>query len=181
MTSEYELLRIAGIEPESIVDGPGIRLTLFVQGCPHHCPGCHNPETHDFQGGHLIAIETVLRMIDENELLDGVTFSGGEPMVHARKLLPLAREIKDRNLHLTIFTGFLYEDLLEKSKAEPEIFELLSYADLLVDGPFILARKSLELKFRGSDNQRLIDVQKTLFENKDIKIPILWQSKFDEI
>ncbi len=181
MESAFELLRIAGIEPESIVDGPGIRLTVFTQGCPHHCPGCHNPETHDFNGGHFIAIEEILRMIGDNPLLDGVTFSGGDPFVQAKQLIPLAREIKERGLHLTIFTGYLYERLLELGKTErPEFLELLSFADLLVDGPFILAQRSLELQFKGSFNQRLIDVQKTLFEGDPLDI-VLWKSKFEDL
>ncbi len=174
--TNFEKLRIAGIEPESIVDGPGIRLTVFVQGCPHHCPGCHNPETHDFSGGHFITVEEILKMIDDNELLNGVTFSGGEPMEQAAQLVPLAREIKERGLDLTIFTGYRYEKLLEKTKENPAIFELLTFADLLVDGPFILAERSLDLKFCGSKNQRLIDAQKTIFGDGSI---VLWKSKFD--
>ena len=164
MEQETPRLRIAGIEPESFVDGPGIRMTIFTQGCNHHCPGCQNPQTHDFNGGHFIEIDEILSMIDENPLLDGITFSGGDPMDQAAALVPLAREIKERGMNLVIFTGYTYERLMELSHERPDMFELLTFADILIDGPFILAKKSLELKFRGSSNQRIIDVQKSLVE-----------------
>ncbi|MFA6834987.1 MAG: anaerobic ribonucleoside-triphosphate reductase activating protein [Fibrobacteraceae bacterium] len=167
----HGILRIAGIEPESCVDGPGMRMTVFVQGCPHHCPFCHNPQTHDFKGGHDIDIAEILDMLDEDPLLDGVTFSGGEPFCQAKNLVPLAREIKERGMHLTIYTGYLYEDLIKKSNTEPEILELLTFADLLVDGPFLIAERTLDAPFKGSSNQRLIDVQKTL-GGKEV---ILWE------
>lgn len=160
--SNYPRLRIAGIEQESFVDGPGIRLTVFTQGCHHNCPGCQNPQTHDFGGGHYIEIDEILSMIEDNPLLDGVTFSGGDPMDQADALVPLAREIKERGYNLVIFTGYTYEHLVSHSLEKPEFLELLTFADILVDGPFIMARKSLEFKFRGSSNQRLIDVQKSL-------------------
>lgn len=160
--NEYPRLRIAGIEPESFVDGPGIRLTVFTQGCPHHCPGCHNPQTHDFEGGHFIELNEILSMIEDNPLLDGVTLSGGEPFAQAAALAPLAREIKERGFHLIIFTGFTYERLMESVNEHPEYLDLLSFADILVDGPFIMAKRSLELKYRGSTNQRLVDVQESL-------------------
>lgn len=162
MEQNIPRLRIAGIEPESFVDGPGIRLTVFTQGCPHHCPGCHNPQTHDFEGGHYISREEILDMIEENPLLDGITFSGGEPFAQAAALVPLAREIKERGYNLIIYTGYTYERLVESAPEKPELLELLSFADMLVDGPFVLAKRSLELKFRGSTNQRLVDVQESL-------------------
>ena len=139
-------------------------MTIFTQGCNHHCPGCQNPQTHDFNGGHFIDIDEILSMIDENPLLDGITFSGGDPMDQAAALVPLAREIKERGLNLVIFTGYTYERLMELSHERPDMFELLTFADILIDGPFIMAKKSLELKFRGSSNQRIIDVQKSLVE-----------------
>ena len=139
-------------------------MTIFTQGCNHHCPGCQNPQTHDFNGGHFIEIDEILSMIDENPLLDGITFSGGDPMDQAAALVPLAREIKERGMNLVIFTGYTYERLMELSHERPDMFELLTFADILIDGPFIMAKKSLELKFRGSSNQRIIDVQKSLVE-----------------
>ncbi|MDR1759801.1 MAG: anaerobic ribonucleoside-triphosphate reductase activating protein [Fibrobacter sp.] len=155
-------LRIAGIIPESIVDGPGIRLTVFVQGCPHRCPHCHNPETHNPEGGYFITLSEILEMIEENPILDGVTFSGGEPFMHAKTLTPLAREIKKRGYHLTIYSGYTYEQILKKAEIEPAFSELLSFADLLVDGPFLFEKRTLDARFKGSENQRLIDVPKTL-------------------
>ena len=146
------------------MDGPGIRMTIFTQGCNHHCPGCQNPQTHDFNGGHFIEIDEILSMIDENPLLDGITFSGGDPMNQAAALVPLAREIKERGMNLVIFTGYTYERLMGLSHERPDMFELLTFADILIDGPFIMAKKSLELKFRGSSNQRIMDVQKSLVE-----------------
>lgn len=174
---EYPPLRIAGIEPESFVDGPGIRLTVFTQGCNHHCPGCQNPQTHDFNGGHVIEREAIITMIKENPLLDGVTFSGGDPMDQAAALVPLAREIKERGLNLVIFTGYTYERIIALAAERPEMFELLSFADMLVDGPFVLAKRSLDIMFRGSWNQRLIDVQKSLVEGH----VVLHQIQIDEM
>lgn len=161
---ETPRLRIAGIEPESFVDGPGIRMTIFTQGCHHNCPGCQNPQTHDFNGGHFIEIDEILEMIEENPLLDGITFSGGDPMDQAAALIPLAREIKERGMNLVIFTGYTYERLMDLAHERPDMFELLTFADILIDGPFIMAKRSLEIKFRGSTNQRIIDVQQSLVE-----------------
>jgi len=175
--SEIPPLRIAGIEPESFVDGPGIRMTIFTQGCHHHCPGCQNPQTHDFDGGHFIDREEILQMIEENPLLDGITFSGGDPMDQSAALIPLAREIKERGLNLVIFTGYTFERLQELSQERPEMFELLTFADILIDGPFVMAKKSLELKFRGSSNQRIIDVPKSLVEGH----VVLHQIQLDEM
>ncbi|MBR5411973.1 MAG: anaerobic ribonucleoside-triphosphate reductase activating protein [Fibrobacter sp.] len=175
--SDYPPLRIAGIEPESFVDGPGIRMTIFTQGCHHNCPGCQNPQTHDFNGGHFIEIDEILEMIEENPLLDGITFSGGDPMDQAAALIPLAREIKERGMNLVIFTGYTYERLMELAPERPEMFELLTFADILIDGPFIMAKKSLEIKFRGSTNQRIIDVQQSLVEGH----VVLHQIQLDEM
>ena len=162
------MLRIAGIEPESYVDGPGIRMTIFTQGCNHHCPGCQNPQTHDFSLGHTIGLDEILSMIEDNPLLDGVTFSGGDPMDQCEELVPLAREIKERGLNLIIYTGYTYERLLELSRGRPGFLELLTFADILIDGPFLMAKKSMEVKFRGSLNQRIIDVQQSLVEGQVI-------------
>ena len=155
-------LRLAGVVRESIVDGPGLRFTIFCQGCPHGCEGCHNPATHDFAGGYDCDIAKILAAIDENPLLDGVTFSGGEPMCQPEAFLTIAREVKKRGLNIVAFTGYLYEDLLEMAKTNAALSELLPLIDLLVDGPFVLNERDLTLKFRGSANQRVIDVPKSL-------------------
>lgn len=159
------------------MDGPGIRMTIFTQGCHHHCPGCHNPQTHDFAGGHYIDIEEILAMIDENPLLDGVTFSGGDPMEQSAALIPLAREIKERGMNLIIYTGYTYERLMELKDERPDFFELLTFADILIDGPFVMAKRSLELKFRGSSNQRIIDVPESLAQGR----VVLHQIQLDEM
>lgn len=150
-------LRVAGVIEESIVDGPGIRFVLFLQGCRLHCPGCQNPQTWDFDGGTLVPSDEVLARIRENPLVHGVTFSGGEPFEQAEALLPLAKELKAQGYHLMAFSGFTLEQLVQK----PECRALLEQLDLLVDGPFIEAQKSLDLRFRGSRNQRILNMPST--------------------
>lgn len=155
-------LRIAGTVGESIVDGPGIRYVIFTQGCPHGCPGCHNPETHDFAGGHEIDTETLLTEIRRNGLVSGVTFSGGEPFEQAEALLPLARQLKADGRHLMAYSGYTYEQLIADSRAG--VRGLLEQLDLLVDGRYEAEHRSLELRFRGSTNQRVLDVPASLAE-----------------
>ena len=151
-------LRIAGAVQESIVDGPGIRYTIFTQGCPFRCKGCHNPQSQPLDGGLEVKLSVLYDEIKQNPLTTGVTFSGGEPFIQARRLLPLAKVVKNENYSLWSYTGFLFEKLLEKSEAR----ELLNWIDVVVDGPFILEKKSLMIDFRGSSNQRIIDVQASL-------------------
>ncbi len=153
-------IRIAGTVGESIVDGPGFRYTLFVQGCPHGCPGCHNPQTHDFEGGQDIELDTLLKDMCRNPFIKGVTFSGGEPFCKAEPLYYLAVELKKKGKHLMAYSGYTFEQLLELS--DPFVKKLLGQLDLLVDGRFIMAEKNIELRFRGSANQRVLDVPKSL-------------------
>lgn len=168
---EMKILRLAGVMRESIVDGPGIRMTVFGQGCPHHCKGCHNPETHDPNGGYISHPENILKAIDQNPLLQGVTFSGGEPFFQAEAFAELGSEIKKKGLHITTYSGYTFEQLLSGAeKGTPGWRELLSVTDLLVDGKFVIEEKSLSLLFRGSKNQRLIDVKKSL----EAKEAVLW-------
>ena len=148
------MLRVAGVIEESIVDGPGLRFVLFLQGCRTHCKGCQNPQTWDFNGGTLVSAEDVLARIQGDPLVHGITFSGSEPFEQAQALLPLAAELKRRGYHLMAFSGYTFEQLLPK----PGCRELLSLLDLLVDGPFIEEEKSLELRFRGSRNQRILNL-----------------------
>ena len=155
----YLEIRIAGTSNDSIVDGPGIRFTIFVQGCPHHCKGCHNPQTHDFDGGK-----------DANPLLDGVTFSGGEPFVYAKELADLARKIKQNNLNIVTYSGYTFERLISESTEENGFSELLSETDILIDGPYLENERSLMLLFRGSKNQRIIDVKKSLEKGSVVEI-----------
>ena len=150
-------IRIYGIQDESIVDGPGFRLAIFTQGCPHDCPGCHNPDSHAMDGGNMYDTSDIVAMMDDNPLLDGITLTGGEPFMQCDACLALSRAAHDRGLNVWCFTGFLYEQLLKR----PDAQGLLNDIDVLVDGPFILNQRSLELHFRGSRNQRVIDMVKT--------------------
>ena len=161
-------IRLAGIVRESIVDGPGIRLTVFVQGCPHRCPGCHNPDTHDPQGGYTCAIQKIYDAVMQNPLLRGITLSGGEPFEQAQALIPLARAVAAQGKDIVIYSGYTFEELLEKGQWDPAVLELLSLACLLVDGRFILAQRDLTLRFRGSANQRLLDPQQSLKDGRAI-------------
>lgn len=169
--SKTDTLRIAGIMRESIVDGPGIRFAVFCQGCPHNCPDCHNPETHDFNGGTEVSIEKILKAIDENPMLKGVTFSGGEPTCQAEGFLTLAKAVKARGLDITVFSGYTYEQLMQRAEEEPALARLLELTDLLIDGPFVKTKKDLTLQFRGSSNQRLIDMNAT----RKVGQIVLWE------
>lgn len=154
-------LRLAGLEEESIVDGPGLRLTIFTQGCPHQCKGCHNPETHDFNGGTFYSLTHILGLYDENPLLQGITFSGGEPFAQAGVLALLAKAVHERGGDVVTYTGYTYEYLMQTIQNNAQIAEnwnsLLNQTDLLIDGPYIEELRDLELQFRGSSNQRVLD------------------------
>ncbi len=154
-------LRMAGIVRESFVDGPGIRFVAFCQGCPHGCPGCHNPETHDFTKGKEVSLEKILQAVDANPLLDGITFSGGEPFCQPKPLARLGQAVHQRGLNVVAFTGYTYEELLEKTHQDPAIGQLLDQVDFLIDGRFRLDQRDLSLRFRGSRNQRILDMKAT--------------------
>ena len=160
------LIKLAGIVPESYVDGPGIRFTVFVQGCPHHCKGCHNPETHDFNGGRLADVDKIFGKITKDPLIKGVTFSGGEPFCQPEPLNYLAGLLKKKCYHVMSYSGYTFEELLKMSEENSDIKGLLEKLDILVDGRFELSQRSLDLKFKGSRNQRLIDVPKSLKEGR---------------
>lgn len=155
-------MKIAGIANDSIVDGPGLRFTIFTQGCPHNCEGCHNPQTHDFNGGQEININKILEQISANRLLDGVTFSGGEPFYQAHALHLLGIEIKKLGLDIITYTGYNFEYLIEHANEKNGYADLLSVTDYLIDGKFDLGKKNYLLRFKGSSNQRIIDVKKSL-------------------
>lgn len=161
-------IRLAGVIRESIVDGPGIRLTVFTQGCPHHCEGCHNPQTHDFDGGYISDTDNILKAIKQNPMLQGVTFSGGEPFMQCLPLTELAKECHNLGLNVMVYTGYTFEQLINNFEKNPQWKELLENIDILVDGPFIMAERSLMLHFRGSKNQRILDVAKSLQTGKAI-------------
>lgn len=154
------------LQSDSIVDGEGIRAVLWTQGCSHKCPGCQNPQTHSFEDGFLVDIEEIKRQIDDLEGQDGVTFSGGDPLFQVSECLEIAKYIKSKKMNVWCYTGFTYEALMKLMKERPEIKEFLKTIDVLVDGPFILEKKSYDCVFRGSTNQRIIDTKESLKENK---------------
>lgn len=165
-------LRIAGIIKESIVDGPGIRMVVFAQGCKHKCPGCHNPETHSFDGGELVTVESIIEKAKRNPLLDGITFSGGEPFEQAEAFAVLAREMRKLNLDIMTYTGYTYEYIEKNLSKHSGWEELLNETDILVDGRYEEDKRNLLLKFRGSENQRVIDVNRTKAENRIVTIEL---------
>ena len=153
------VIRIAGLVEESIVDGMGVRFVVFVQGCPHHCPGCHNPNTHDIDGGYDIEIDEIVSKIEKNPLIDGVTFSGGEPFCQAGGLAKLAKKLKKLGYNIWTYSGYTLEELIGRSKEDEDIKKLLSLIDILVDGRFEEDKMDYTLKFRGSSNQRIIEMK----------------------
>lgn len=161
-----EIRLAADLQSDSIVDGEGIRTVIWTQGCPHNCPGCHNQCTHDFNGGEMIDIEDVKYAISKLRNQDGITFSGGDPMCQPEACLELAKFAKELGLNIWCYTGYTYEQLLVLSKSKKSIIDFLKYIDVLVDGKFIIEEKSLDVIFRGSKNQRIIDVQKSLLEER---------------
>jgi len=165
-------IRIAGIINESIVDGPGIRLVVFAQGCPHRCQGCHNPQTHPFEGGQLVTIDDILEMVKKNPLLDGVTFSGGEPFSQAKPFARLGQRLKELGMNIMTYTGYTYEYLLKENNNSNGWKELLDVSDILVDGRFEIEKKNLLLPFRGSENQRIIDMNKTREQQRIVLLPL---------
>lgn len=165
-------LKISGIVDDSIVDGRGIRMTVFVQGCPHHCPGCHNPQTHAFDGGEWDDTDRIFESFCENPLLKGITFSGGEPFCQPKPLKELADRVHGFKKDVTIYTGWTYEQLCDMH--DPDVDALLDVCDVLVDGPFIEELKDLELLFRGSSNQRLIDMKRTRKNGRVTLLELDW-------
>ena len=165
-------IRIAGIVEDSIVDGRGIRMAVFVQGCPHHCPGCHNPQTHDFAGGIIDDTDRIFEAFRENPLYRGITFSGGEPFCQPKPLRALADRVHGIKKDVTVYTGWTYEALC--AMHDPDVDALLSVCDVLVDGPFIEAQRDPELLFRGSANQRLIDMNRTRERGEVTLLELNW-------
>lgn len=154
------MTNIIGINFESIVDGDGVRVVIFFSGCNHHCKGCHNPETHDFNAGRLFSTELqkqIAEYVRETPFISGVTLSGGDPMYSAESIIPFLKELKSLSPASTIwvYSGFTYEEIT----ADPSMRKLLEMCDVLVDGPFILEQRDITLSYRGSRNQRIIDVQ----------------------
>jgi anaerobic ribonucleoside-triphosphate reductase activating protein len=174
------LLRLADVVWESIVDGQGIRCAVFVQGCPHHCEDCHNPQTHDPLGGYESTPDEIIARMAKNPLLRGITLTGGEPFQQPEAMTELARKAKAAGYDVVAYTGYTIEALIEMKNRDVDemknrdidemknrdidemknrdIDEMLKHIDILIDGPFILAEKRHDLLFRGSANQRIINV-----------------------
>ena len=155
-----EPIRVAGIVEDSITDGPGIRLAVFVQGCPRRCKGCHNPDALPFEGGTPLFADEILNRLTRNPLVTGLTISGGEPFAQASALVPLCRQAKAMGYELAVYTGYTFETLLERNRQDE--LALLSLCDVLVDGEFIQEQRDLTLLFRGSKNQRVLNVALSL-------------------
>lgn len=162
-------VRLAGVIRESVVDGPGWRFVIFAQGCPHNCEGCHNPETHDFEGGYVSDTDRILAEVAKNPLLSGVTLSGGDPFVQAEEFYHIAKGAHEMGLNVVAYTGWTVEQLIAGAEKREGWKKLLSETDILVDGKFILAEKSLNVKFRGSRNQRVIDAKESLRQGKAVE------------
>lgn len=167
--SASSTIRLYGTVADSIVDGPGLRYAIFVQGCSHHCPGCHNPKSQDLEGGTFRSVESVFEEIVSNGLVSAVTFSGGEPFEQPAACAHLACMLKERGYDIWAYSGYLYEDLLAMGENDGAVCDFLKCVDVLVDGPFVESLKSMSLDWRGSSNQRLIDVTKSELAGKVVE------------
>lgn len=164
-TNEPLTLRVLDIMPGTSVDGPGLRTSIYLAGCAHACPGCHNPQSWDFGGGREMTVGELMEVIAENE--EDVTLTGGDPLYQARVVAALCREIKNRlGYDIWIYSGFTYEEAM----ADSVLSEPLLTADVMVDGPFVMSRRDTSLRFRGSDNQRMIDLRRST-----PGAPVIWQ------
>lgn len=161
-----EIRLAAWLQNDSIVDGEGIRTVIWTQGCPHNCLGCHNPTTHDFSGGFLVDIDEVVEEIKNLQGQDGITLSGGDPFCQSEACIELCKAAHEVGMNVWCYTGFTYEAILRNKKHR----ELLNYIDVLVDGKFILEEKSYDLYFRGSRNQRIIDVSESLKKERVVLV-----------
>lgn len=159
-------IRLSGITRESVVDGLGFRYVMYAQGCPHRCKGCHNPSTHSFDGGELVEIDRIISEISKNPMLDGVTCSGGECFEKAEQFAEIAKSVKDLGLNVWAYTGYTLEEIMQVKDERKDWSDFIRYIDVLVDGRYEAGKKDLSLCFRGSYNQRLIDLQRTLETGK---------------
>ena len=156
-------LRVLDIVGGTSVDGPGLRTSVYFAGCNHHCPGCHNPQSWDAAGGMEMTIDEIIAVIDENDF--NVTLSGGDPLMQVEGVTELARRRKEAGRNVWCYTGYTYEQV----SASPRLSGVLPYIDVLVDGAFIESRRDVGLRFRGSSNQRLIDVARS-----EPGSPVVW-------
>ncbi len=171
MNGSEAVLRLAGVEEDSIVDGPGLRMTVFTQGCPHHCEGCHNPQTWPIEGGEY-QVEALIERLSANPLCSGLTLSGGEPLQQTAACAALAAGAKALGRSVWLYSGYTFEQMQVMMEHDAPLRALLAAVDVLVDGPFLLAERDLTLPYRGSRNQRLIDVPRSL-QRGEVQ---LWES-----
>ncbi|MBD7910943.1 MULTISPECIES: anaerobic ribonucleoside-triphosphate reductase activating protein [Clostridium] len=165
-----KMIRLAGIAYESLVNGPGLRRVFFSQGCKHNCRGCFNPDTHDFSSGEERDMDELIQDVVENPMIKGVTFSGGDPFERAQEFAYMAKKFKEHGLNIWSYTGYTYEYILENIDKVPGWKELMGNLDVIVDGRFEEDKKEDGLRFRGSNNQRIIDVKKSLKLKKVITV-----------
>ena len=178
MEQNKEYIRLASdLQSDSIVDGPGLRTVIWTQGCSHNCSECQNPQTWDFNGGGLVPLDMVYEAIDELEYQNGITFSGGDPMYQPYPCTEIAKYCKNKGYNIWVYTGFTYEELIKMSKKDKIYLEFLKTIDVLVDGRYMKKLRDLNLLFRGSSNQRLIDVPKSL---KSKKVVLFDEKKYLE-
>ncbi|MDD4557150.1 MAG: anaerobic ribonucleoside-triphosphate reductase activating protein [Alphaproteobacteria bacterium] len=156
-------LRIASVVDDSVVDGPGVRYVIFTQGCKHNCPGCHNPQSHSFSAGMFVGFDEIYEDLSKYKYVKAVTFSGGEPLEQPEAVAEFVSKLKEKGYHILIYTGYTFEQIL----ADEKKLRAIEKADLLVDGLFVLRLRSLNVNFRGSSNQRIVDVQRSL-KNKEV-------------
>lgn len=150
MPDSQEYLQVLDIVDGTIVDGPGLRTSIYLAGCKHQCPGCHNPQSWDFKAGHPMSIEEIIDHIEENDF--NVTLSGGDPLYQLDSVIHLCQRIKELGKNIWLYTGFTYEEIL----ADPQLSKITEWVDTIVDGPFIAELRDISLRFRGSSNQRII-------------------------
>ena len=167
-------IRIAGVIENSFVDGDGVRFAIFTQGCQRNCKGCQNPMTHDFNGGKIFEVEEVIKKFQSMRLISGITLTGGEPLCQIKAVTEIVIAAKKFNLSVWCYTGYTFENLIDENFSDKfftadEVKNFLNYVDVLVDGAFIESQKDLTLQFRGSTNQRLIDVQRSLDQKKIVE------------
>ncbi|MDR2823388.1 MAG: anaerobic ribonucleoside-triphosphate reductase activating protein [Mycoplasmataceae bacterium] len=168
-----QTVRLSGITPQSLVNGPGLRKVYFAQGCKHHCKDCFNPETWSFQGGRIWDVDQLVKEIKEETYLEGVTFSGGDPVEQAEGFATLGQKLKQQGFNIWCYTGYTWEELMKKSAADKNLMNLLKTIDVIVDGKYVNTLHSHSHKYRGSSNQRLINVAASLKAKKAVEFKLV--------
>lgn len=168
---DEKYIRLAGIAENSLVNGPGLRKVFFSQGCTHHCRNCFNPTTWSFEGGEVLNVDDLMKKVEFETFLDGVTFSGGDPFQQPKPFAYFAKLLKKKHINLWIYTGYTWEQLEKLQKINPDVKVMIENCDVIVDGPFVQDLADERIEFRGSSNQRIIDVPQTLAKKRIV----LWK------